>query len=312
MPTCDERLAHDLAAARASAVAACRILLRSTDDAEDCVSQAIEAALAQRAPVAEPKAWLVAVSRRRAVDLIRRRDAEQRAMLSLSYSLPLIYPDAADEILGRHELAWVLRESSGLPAMTRAVIHGVASGDQIGDIATRYGLTKRAAESHLLRARRHLKKLRHRALAGPPFLISLIHRPGPIVLAHSAGVVVAVVALTVAAAPPPPNQLTMRHVTANALSESKSGWRRPAASGASRRRPRSAADYSSPAESGSGTALAPAEDFTLRALPRFTGATSCRTPPRSRANPFPGSGTVRATCPLEDFCVSRPLYTTPS
>ena len=149
-------VACELAQARPLAEAACRAILGNAEDAEDCVSQAIEAALASPIELNDARAWLLTVSRRRAIDLLRRRQLERRRP-------PCAAPAASDaechydEILDTHEARWLGQQVHRLPRTTCRVFKRFVEGDSVVDIAQVTGLSKRSVESHLLRARRQLK-----------------------------------------------------------------------------------------------------------------------------------------------------------
>ncbi|WP_298466897.1 DUF6596 domain-containing protein [uncultured Erythrobacter sp.] len=72
-------LAADIAHARPRVVAALAAHLRDLDAAEDAFAEAAEACLTLDTPPDNPPAWLLTVAKRKAVDAIRRRQAEERA-----------------------------------------------------------------------------------------------------------------------------------------------------------------------------------------------------------------------------------------
>jgi DNA-directed RNA polymerase specialized sigma24 family protein len=146
-----------------------RSILGSRDEAEDCAATAI-VQLYERAPaeIENLEAYLVTATKRRACDVLRNLERERRPHERLVGQAIRPEPDVADVVVGQAEAAWLDREAVQLlrPA-TYEVLSRVANGKPIADVAHELGLTKRAAESHLLRAR---KIMRHSIARGAVIL----------------------------------------------------------------------------------------------------------------------------------------------
>jgi len=178
----------------------CRRLLGTVEDAEDCVSQAVESALAAPPP-RDVTAWLITVSRRRAIDLVRRREAERRALLTAP--MPEATGDAADAVVDRLTAQWLWRQAANLPATTQTVLRGTVDGVAVDDLARMAGLTRRATESHLLRARRHLRAAWHGSLVAVTGLVVAARRGLRFAAPTAVAAVGAAFALSVPFAPAP-------------------------------------------------------------------------------------------------------------
>jgi DNA-directed RNA polymerase specialized sigma24 family protein len=131
-------------------------------DAEDCASAALEHALTTAA-IDAPAAWLREVARRRAVDLVRRRVAERRAILRLATAAA--EPDHAERVDDLDAARWLATQSRQLPPATRRVLERIQHGDSAASVAADLHMTKRSVESHVLRARRHLRAAWARSLS---------------------------------------------------------------------------------------------------------------------------------------------------
>jgi RNA polymerase sigma factor (sigma-70 family) len=136
-------------------------------DAEDHVQDAVVAALdALRRNGRGPEvatAWLRTVARRRAADEVRRALRDRRVVAeSASLAEPPAY-DAVTDVLDRHEARWLAAHVDRLPATTREVVHALASGATQADVAGALGLTPRAVEAHVRRARLALRRVLDRA-----------------------------------------------------------------------------------------------------------------------------------------------------
>lgn len=193
-------LAQQLADARPAAVAVCRRLLGTVEDAEDCVSHAVESALGAPPP-RDVKAWLITVSRRRAIDLVRRREAERRALRTAP--MPEATGDAADAVVDRLTAQWLWRQAATLPVTTQTVLRGTVDGVAVDDLARMAGLTRRATESHLLRARRHLRAAWHGSLVAVTGIVVALRRGMRVVAPTAVAAVGAAFALSMPSAPVP-------------------------------------------------------------------------------------------------------------
>jgi DNA-directed RNA polymerase specialized sigma24 family protein len=134
--------------------------------AEDHVQDAIVAALEERRRTGRtpdaPRSWLGTVARRREVDTVRRAVRERRAAAA-SCGVGATDADVALEVLDRHEAHWLAAHVEQLPARTRDVVRELGSGASQADVALALGLTPRAVEGHVRRARLALRRVLERA-----------------------------------------------------------------------------------------------------------------------------------------------------
>lgn len=163
-------------------VAASERILSSRADAEDCAAEALLAALRHPdlAKVTNLRAWLVAVSKRRAADLLRTTIRDRRRLVRLAGQHEPHDADVADGVVDRAEAAWVsVRATEILPSAARAVLASVADGATAVDAANRHGLSRRAAESHLLRGRRVLRATLAASAAIVAWAFGLVRKAAP-------------------------------------------------------------------------------------------------------------------------------------
>ena len=148
----------DLLAHWHTMVRACRGMLDTPEDAEDCASRALLQVLSTpgEAP-RHPEAYLIQVARRRAADQLRMQVRARRRALRLAHHADEQVVDIAESIVDKAEARWLEDVADQLPEDTRAVLNTLAAGATPAEAAEQLGLTKRAVESHLLRARRALK-----------------------------------------------------------------------------------------------------------------------------------------------------------
>jgi len=162
-------------------VARSRRVLDSPEDAEDCVQDAFVAALergrADGPDLADPGAWLSVVSRRRAVDHVRRRVRERAAVPRLAARLDAVDASETDDrVLDAMEAEQLVTALHGLPPTTQRVVDLVGKGATTGEAAAALGLTARSVESHVQRARRFLRRQRTPWLAGLALLTAFVRR----------------------------------------------------------------------------------------------------------------------------------------
>lgn len=185
-------------------VRAARKVLGSRDEAEDCAGDAVVQVLErpQLAAAGNLEAMLVTVAKRRALDQLRIREREQRREQRLTAVRETPVEDVAHSVTSSVEEARVdaaVRQL--LPAKSYELVRLIADGAAVGEAAQQLGVTKRAAESHLLRARRALRE----ALAHTLVLIGLgaagVRRftTGPAVATTAASAVLVLAALTATA-----------------------------------------------------------------------------------------------------------------
>jgi RNA polymerase sigma-70 factor (ECF subfamily) len=136
-------------------VRVCERVLDSREDAEDCASDALLAALrTNHQQVRNTEAWLVSVAKRRAVDQLRGRvrSRARHARLAVQHEVEAV--DAAEAIAAQHEAAWLADEARArLSPACLAVVNELAGGASVEEAARTLGVTKRAVESQVYRAR---------------------------------------------------------------------------------------------------------------------------------------------------------------
>lgn len=179
---------------RALAVREAARVLGQRDDAEDCAHDALLVALDRPELLDNARreaGWITVVARRRAVDHIRRQ--ARTAALSHSFGDPdqRLEPDFSDEVASRLTAQVLAEDIAELPAATQSVLRQLAAGGTTADAAQALGITKRSADSHLHRARRHLRDRWMSALAALTGAFTLARRP-------ARGAVVALAATPVA------------------------------------------------------------------------------------------------------------------
>jgi RNA polymerase sigma-70 factor (ECF subfamily) len=142
-------------------VCACERVLSSHAEAEDCASEALLAVLERGGldKVDNEEAWLVRIAKRRAIDAVRRDVRGRRRALRLAVQAdPQAAADIAEAVVEQAEARWLSRTAQEvLPETSAQVLAAVADGHTIAEAADRLGMTKRAAESHLHRARAALR-----------------------------------------------------------------------------------------------------------------------------------------------------------
>lgn len=172
----------------------------SREDAEDATHDALLAAIGQPEHPQSEVAWLSTVARRRRVDLIRQRVREQRVPASAPGACDPTAAGPEDEVVDRAHASWLAASLTQLPATTREVVDAVGAGMAPAEVASSMNLSARSVESHLSRARRHLRRMGALGIPlGAMLGWALRTRPGsrvaPAALAAAVPVVVAVVAL---------------------------------------------------------------------------------------------------------------------
>lgn len=141
-------------------VGACERVLGDREEAEDCASEALLAALRDGGldGIQNLEAWLVRIAKRRAYDAVRRDVRGRTRAKRLAARANEHVADLTESILDQAEARWLAQAAEQiLPQATAAVLASVADGYTVGEAADRLGMTKRAAESHLHRARAALR-----------------------------------------------------------------------------------------------------------------------------------------------------------
>jgi RNA polymerase sigma factor (sigma-70 family) len=173
----------------------------SREDAEDATHDALLAAIRQPQHPQSEVAWLSTVAKRRRVDLIRQRAREQQVTAAAPGAADPTAAGPEDVVVERAHASWLAASLTQLPATTREVVDAVGAGMAPSEVASSMNMSPRSVESHLTRARRHLRRMGALALPlGALLGWTLRARPAgrvvPAAMAVAAvPVVVAVVAL---------------------------------------------------------------------------------------------------------------------
>lgn len=137
-----------------------RSVLGSREEAEECAAQAL-AQILERQPtdVANLQAYMVTVAKRRAIDRLRVVERARHRDERLCGQIDWCVADIAEDIVARAEARWADREARAVlqPNVYR-LLQMIADGHDIGHVAEQLGMTRRAAQSHLHRARRMLRE----------------------------------------------------------------------------------------------------------------------------------------------------------
>lgn len=188
----------------------------SREDAEDAAHDALVAAIDTAQRPDSDVAWLSTVARRREVDRVRRRVREQRgaAVRPADPDPTAVGPE--ESVVERAHASWLAASLGELPSTTREVVDAVGSGMAPADVARSMNLSPRSVESHLTRARRHLRRLGALGIPLGALLGWALRRqsgsgPAPAAVAFAVPVLAAAVALlpssvpidTAPPAPPP-------------------------------------------------------------------------------------------------------------
>jgi len=174
----------------------------SREDAEDATHDALLAAIGQPQHPGSEVAWLSVVAQRRRVDLIRRRVREQRVPATVPGGPDPTATGPEDEVVDRAHASWLAASLTQLPPTTREVVDAVGAGMAPSEVARSMNLSARSVESHLTRARRHLRRMG--ALAVPVGVVlgwALRSRPGSRVAPAAMAVAIPVVVTAVALLP---------------------------------------------------------------------------------------------------------------
>lgn len=156
-------------------------MVDSHEDAEDCASAALLQFLERGiAGVDHDQAFLVSVAKRRAIDRMRSQARRRIRDDRLANAQPPVVMDIAEDIASRAEAAW-LDETAREVLSPRAyrLVRLLADGHEIGEAARIMGMTQRAAESLLLRARRRVRRAWAATLALLGGCLAAIRRWGP-------------------------------------------------------------------------------------------------------------------------------------
>lgn len=170
-------LAADLWQHWGAIVTACGRVLDSRDDAEECAAGVIaELVAAPPSDVRNVEAFVVTVARRRAID--RYRSERSTRLRALRYGQgELAEPDVADLVAERDEAAWVDAQARALLSPRHyQLLRQVADGVPLEQAAAALGVSRRAAEGQLYRARVLMRTALARALGILGVLLASLRR----------------------------------------------------------------------------------------------------------------------------------------
>ena len=146
-------------------VRAARSVLGERDAAGDCAAEAMTQFL-EKSPndVLNLEAFLVTVSKRRAVDRIRQAKRERSRQMRVALATAADVADVAEAVVHRRHAEWVDAHARRLlrPEVYQ-LLTLVADGTPVAEAAAMVDMTTRAAESHLSRARSMLRGVIARA-----------------------------------------------------------------------------------------------------------------------------------------------------
>jgi DNA-directed RNA polymerase specialized sigma24 family protein len=152
-------------------------------DAEDCAQSAalalLELSVDRRRDLRLVEAWICTVAYRRALDLRRRELTADRAVRTFGAAVSRHIEDVSERVVDAAEAAWVVGRLRDLPPLTQALIVQIGGGNPIGLIADQLGITKRAAESRLHRARCYLRDVLDESFSGGPGIAGRPEAPDP-------------------------------------------------------------------------------------------------------------------------------------
>lgn len=186
-------------------VRVCQRTLGSREDAEDCAATAL-LGVVQRGGlenVENNEAWMVSIAKRRAVDVLRARVREQGRAVRLAAEHEIEAADVAELIVERAEARWLKETAdSAVPEKTSQLVHALTEGMSISEAAAHLGMTKRAAESHLHRARIALRAVWAASLALIGWACALLRKAAPTAPQIAVAAVAAVTLGTLGPQPP--------------------------------------------------------------------------------------------------------------
>lgn len=143
-----------------------RSVLGPGDGAEECAALALLQVL-ERPPsdVDNLQAYLVTVSKRRAIDRRRASDRARQRDERLAARSQLSVADVAEDVVDRAEARWLEEEARArLDPMVYRLLRRVADGEPVVAVAADLGMTVSSANSHLHRARKLLREVWARTL----------------------------------------------------------------------------------------------------------------------------------------------------
>lgn len=129
------------------------------EDAEDCAQEALLATWLTRAQgndLANPAGWATTVARRRYIDLVRQQ-RRQRDRRPATTEQDRTDPSPEQRVVEREHASWLIAQVRDLPEATQAACKLAGTGRGRRLIAQELGISERAVESHMTRARRYLR-----------------------------------------------------------------------------------------------------------------------------------------------------------
>jgi RNA polymerase sigma-70 factor (ECF subfamily) len=148
-------------------VRAARGVLGYRDEAEECAAEALIQIL-ERQPtdVANLQAFMVTVAKRRAIDRLRTLERIRIRDEKLAGFAGCVVVDVAEDVVARAEARWVNGQAQELlRPHVYEVLQLIADGQSVEQVASALGMTPRAAQSHLRRARMLLRSALAKTLA---------------------------------------------------------------------------------------------------------------------------------------------------
>jgi RNA polymerase sigma factor (sigma-70 family) len=131
----------------------------SKEDAEDATHDALLAAIGEPEHPRSQVAWVSTVAQRRRVDLIRQRVRQERVSDAAPGGSDPTAAGPEDQVVDRAHATWLAASLTQLPPTTREVVDAVGAGMTPAEVAHSMNLSTRSVESHLTRARRHLRRM---------------------------------------------------------------------------------------------------------------------------------------------------------
>lgn len=189
----------------AAMVLAARPVVGTLDEARDCASQAIVQYLEQDpGDVANLEAFMVTIAKRRAIDVARARARARVRDERFAHEVSLTAPDVAEDIAARAEAFWADEQARRLlQPRVYQLLQLVADGVPLAEVAKRLDMTERAAQSHLLRARRLVRSALTQTIAALGLAWAAVRRlSGPAAVTAPALAAALVLAIGTSVSPP--------------------------------------------------------------------------------------------------------------
>jgi DNA-directed RNA polymerase specialized sigma24 family protein len=190
-------------------VLAARPVVGTLDEARDCASEALVQYLEHDpGDVQNLEAFMVTIAKRRAIDHARARTRARLRDNRFAHEVSLTTPDVAEDIAARAEAFWADQQAQQLlqPRVYK-LLQLVADGVPLAEVARRLDMTERAAQSHLLRARRVVRAALAQTLAALAVGVTTVRRGwGPAAVTAPLLAAASVLAIGTAVSPPRANE----------------------------------------------------------------------------------------------------------